>query len=83
MHEGRSKTKWPDSKHNSNPSMGIDVAPYPIDWNDIKRFYHFGGFVQSRAESLGIKLRWGGDWDSDRDLNDQTFMDLVHFELEE
>ena len=81
--DGRSKTEWPNSKHNSSPSKAVDVAPYPIDWSDTNRFYHFGGFVQSRAESLGFRVRWGGDWDSDRDLGDQTFMDLVHFELME
>lgn len=30
--EGRSKVKWPNSKHNSQPSRAIDAAPYPIDW---------------------------------------------------
>jgi peptidoglycan L-alanyl-D-glutamate endopeptidase CwlK len=59
------------------------VAPYPIDWNDTKRFYHFAGFVLGVAKSskIAIPIRWGGDWDSDNDLNDQTFMDLVHWEL--
>lgn len=25
---GRSKTKWPNSKHNTSPSLAIDIAPY-------------------------------------------------------
>ena len=33
------------------------------------------------AQDLDIPIRWGGDWDSDNNLNDQNFMDLVHFEL--
>ena len=78
---GKSKVQFPNSKHNSQPSMAVDVAPYPIDWNDTNRFYHFGGYVQGVADRMGIGIRWGGDWDSDNDLNDQTFMDLVHFEL--
>jgi len=45
------------------------------------RFYHFAGFVQGIAESKGIKLRWGGDWDSDRVFDDSNFRDLPHFEL--
>lgn len=45
------------------------------------RYYHFAGIVQGVAEHLGTPVRWGGDWDSDRDLDDQTFNDLVHFEL--
>ena len=29
--EGRSKLKFPQSKHNRSPSMAVDCAPYPID----------------------------------------------------
>ncbi len=64
-------------------SRAVDVAPYPLDWNDIKRFYHFAGFVQGIALGLGIKIRWGGDWDSDNDFKDNSFNDLPHFELAE
>ena len=78
---GRSKVQWPNSKHNQFPSLAVDAAPWPIDWNDTQRFYHFGGFVLGVALVLDIPLRWGGDWDMDNDLNDQTFMDLVHFEI--
>lgn len=63
------------------PSLAVDVAPFPIVWGDTERFYAFGGFVVGVATVLGIKLRWGGDWDSDRDLKDQRFIDLPHFEL--
>jgi len=80
---GKSKVKYPNGKHNQRPSKAIDVAPYPIDWNNTKRFYYFAGIVKAAAYSLGLKIRWGGDWDSDNDLNDQAFMDLVHFELED
>ena len=79
--EGKSKTPWPRSKHNALPSMAVDAAPYPIEWTDLKRFYHFAGFVLGMAASMGLKLRWGGDWDGDRDLNDQSFNDLPHFEI--
>jgi peptidoglycan L-alanyl-D-glutamate endopeptidase CwlK len=80
--EGRSKLTYPFSKHNKMPSQAIDLAPYPIDWEDEKRFYYFAGIVRGVAHSLGIRIRWGGDWDSDNDLNDQSFDDLVHFELQ-
>lgn len=81
VHEGKSKTPWPQSKHNTIPSSAVDVAPYPIQWNNLKRFYHFAGFVLGVAKEMNIKIRWGGDWDSDMDLDDQDFNDLVHFEL--
>ncbi len=80
----RTKVKFPNSKHNAKPSNGIDVAPDPVRWsNDRKnlaRFYHFAGYVKAVAEIMDIKIRWGGDWDGDRDFSDQTFDDLVHFE---
>jgi len=84
---GKSKTHWPDSKHNQSPSLAIDVAPYPIDWSDTKRFCVFAGRFLDTAERLleeGVithKVRWGGDWDRDSSTTDQTFNDLVHFEL--
>ena len=33
------------------------------------------------ALGMGIKLRWGGDWDGDWQTRDNTFDDLPHFEL--
>ena len=78
---GKSKVKYPNSKHNSSPSRAVDVAPYPIKWQDTDRFYFFAGYVKGIASQMGIELRWGGDWDSDTEVGDQTFMDLPHFEL--
>ena len=78
----KSKLKYPDSKHNKIPSQAVDVVPYPIDWKNINRFYYFGGYVKRIAEELNIKIKWGGDWDSDTLTDDQTFMDLPHFELD-
>lgn len=78
--KGASKTKYPNSKHNSLPSLGVDAALYPIDWNDVGRHYMFVGIVRERARELGIPIRCGADWDSDFATNDQTFNDLVHFE---
>lgn len=83
FHEGRTKidgiTKL--SKHNSFPSLAVDIAPYPIDWTDIERFRFLDGFVLGVAGMMGLKIRWGGDWDLDGSFRDQTFNDLPHFEL--
>lgn len=81
VQKGLSKTHWPDSKHNKVPSLAVDVAPWPIDWNDTQRFYHFAGFVKGIAAMMNIPIRQGCDWDGDSDLKDQTFMDLPHVEL--
>jgi len=79
--DGKTKVKYPDSKHNWVPSRAVDVVPYPVDWNNLNRFYVFGGYVKGIANKLGIKIRWGGDWDNDNDITDQNFNDLPHFEL--
>lgn len=85
--QGKSKVKWPNSKHNvedpDDLSKAFDLAPYPIDWEDERRFRILGGVVKAVAHEMGINIRWGGDWDGDMDLDDQTFNDLVHFELNE
>ncbi len=78
---GNSKTPWPESKHNSNPSMAVDVVPFPILWDEPKRFIYFAGIVKGVAASMNIRIRWGGDWDNDNDMKDQSFMDFPHFEL--
>lgn len=84
---GTTTLHWPHGKHNSNPSTAIDVAPYPLDWKNLKRFYHFSGFVLGIAEQLKAQgkmtrsIRCGADWDGDKDLDDQKFNDLVHYEL--
>lgn len=75
------------SKHNEKPSMAIDIVPYPVNWKDTNRMYHFAGFVKATALMLqrsGLmkhEVRWGGDWDNDTEVDDQSFMDLPHFEL--
>ncbi len=89
-------TRTLDSRHlpdDSGLSSAVDVAPYPVVWPNREamtdgewmkayaRFYLFAGFVLAVAASMGIRLRWGGDWDGDKTLSDQTFDDLVHFEL--
>ncbi len=79
--QGASKVFWPRSKHNTSPSRAVDVAPYPIDWTDRDRFHHFAGYVDGIANSMGISIRWGGDWDHDHEFKDNSFDDLVHFEL--
>lgn len=78
---GKSKLKFPQSKHNHSPSLAVDIAPYPIDWKNRERFSYLAGIVIATANEMDIALRWGGDWDKDGDLTDNHFDDLVHFEL--
>jgi peptidoglycan L-alanyl-D-glutamate endopeptidase CwlK len=80
--EKKSKVKWPNSKHNRVPSFAVDIAPYPIDWGDLNRFVFLAGHMMQAAHKLGIKIRWGGNWDGNNIIiRDQKFNDLPHFEL--
>lgn len=84
--EGCSKLVYPTSKHNKKPSWASDVVPWflntpHIRWDDREAFYCFGGFVLGVAAMMGIDLRWGGDWNMNQDVHDQSFFDLPHFEL--
>ncbi len=69
----RSKVRWPNSKHNQSPAQAVDVAPYPIDWNDKDRFIEFAGFVMGVASQMHISIRWGGNF--------KSFFDGPHFEI--
>ena len=83
VEEGKSQVRWPDGKHNTVPSKAVDVCPYPIGWDDRERQTLFAGFVLASAKAMGIELRWGGDWNRDTEVRDNTFDDLVHFEIVE
>lgn len=80
---GKSKVKYPDSQHNKVPSHAVDAYPYingRVSY-DLRQCFHFAGYVKGVADIMGLKIRNGGDWSMDNDVNDQTFIDLGHFEL--
>ena len=79
--KGKTKVKYPNGRHNANPSNAADVVPYPIDWNDRERFHLFAGFVLGIAKSMEINIRWGGDWNMNFEVDDNQFDDFPHFEL--
>ena len=81
--EGKSKVRYPNGRHNANPSRAVDITPYPVDWEDRERQTLFAGFVIGLATSMGINIRWGGDWDKDFKVQDNKFDDFPHFELKE
>ena len=81
--EKRTKVKYPNGRHNSNPSKAVDVTTYPVDWEDRDSQTGFAGFVIGIAKQMGLYIRWGGDWDQDTQTKDNRFDDLVHFEIKE
>jgi hypothetical protein len=72
--DGKSFLKFPESKHNKKPSMAVDIAPYPIDWDNIKRFIKLSEHIKQTAKDLNISIWYGGDWKS---LKDSPHYELV------
>lgn len=66
---GKSKTM--NSKHLNG--LAVDLIPFPIDWNNIKRFKELSLIIKRIALNNNIKIRWGGDW--------KSFKDYPHYEL--
>ena len=70
--------KWPDKLYQLDAKQAAKV---------LGRFYLLSGIVigiSSRLyneRKITSRIRWGGDWDMDGDILDQTFDDLTHFEL--
>ena len=89
--EGKSKLDGVYKKSKHQTGKALDISPYPIDWNDTKGFMYLAGLMIATAKKLGVKLRWGGDWNGDHKFSgranskrtdkSQTFDDLVHYEV--
>lgn len=72
FNRGASKLRYPESKHNTNPSLAVDIAPYPIRWTDKKKFVELSKIMKRIAKEKNINLVWGGDW---------KFVDMPHYEV--
>ena len=85
---GKSRVQWPNSRHNikklGDKSNAVDVAPCifgKVSWKKEHCIY-VAGVAQGVGRSIGVDLRWGGNWDMDGEpVTDQAFQDLVHYEL--
>jgi peptidoglycan L-alanyl-D-glutamate endopeptidase CwlK len=76
-------------------SHAIDAAPYPQHWDDelntkSRRVYtpweaqlfYFAGVVVGYGHAMGVKIRYGGDFNRNNNVMDSKFEDLDHFEYE-
>lgn len=59
----------------------VDLAPYPIDWNDLLKFDAIAKAMFGASKELGIPIRWGADWDQDGKPRERGETDSPHFEL--
>ena len=69
---GASRAHFGESLHNSKPSMAVDIAFWPISWQDLKEFHYMAGLVEGIASQMKIEIKWGGRF---------SFFDGPHFEL--
>lgn len=86
VQQGRSQVHWPHGKHNAFPSKAVDIQPYPYPTTNAalrEQLSYIAGIMVAMGHKLGVTIRWGGDWDSDGELSDNTFDDLFHFEVVE
>lgn len=76
-------------------SHAVDAAPFPQHWDDElntkkhrvytpweAQLFYFAGFVVGHAAALGVKIRYGGDFNRNNSVMDSNFEDLDHFEYE-
>jgi len=84
---GKSKLKWPQSKHNKKPSNAADVALWykekpHVRWDKkhLVDFAHLMGIIRGVAASMGYKVRCGFDWDMDGQGTDERWNDYPHVE---
>jgi len=71
--EKKSKLQWPLSYHNKLPSLAMDCVPHPLNWQDKASFDKMGAVMKEAAKTVGVKIKWGGDW--------PDFYDGPHVEL--
>lgn len=88
--QGRTKTgnivTWTmNSRHFIDKSTGyghaVDLLPDPYDWKDLSNFDAVAKAMFAAADELGVKIRWGRDWDGDGIVGEKGETDSPHFEL--
>lgn len=67
-------------------SLAVDVAPWyknvpHIRWNLKEDFILLAGHILGVARTMNVAIRWGGDWNRNNSVADESFLDLGHFEL--
>lgn len=75
-----------DAKHIVGPgcalSRAVDIIFDGSKPYDVSHLTYIAGVIMTVGRTRGIKLRWGGNWDQDKEIiTDQDFDDLPHFEL--
>ncbi|KQS55884.1 hypothetical protein ASG17_07490 [Brevundimonas sp. Leaf363] len=59
----------------------VDLLPSPYDWKATGPFDQVSRAMFEAAKQLGVKIRWGADWDQDGKPRERGESDSPHFEL--
>lgn len=81
FNSGKSRNRWPTSKHNAFPSNAVDIVPYPHGYEaSFKAFFELSTYILASASEQGVPLKWGGHWKNytGQGENDR---DWAHFEI--
>jgi len=77
------KVTWTlHSKHIEGTA--VDLVPVingKADWETLAHFNTLAKAVMQAAKELGVKVRWGADWDMDGIPREEGEHDSPHFEL--
>lgn len=69
------------SKHQSGDAIDLNVFVGSKMIDNKEMLCVVAGVMFACASELNIKIRWGGNWDSDGDIRDNKFNDLFHYEI--
>jgi peptidoglycan L-alanyl-D-glutamate endopeptidase CwlK len=69
------------SKHQSGDAIDLNVFVGSKMVDNKEMLCVVAGVIFACASELNIKIRWGGDWNSDGNILDNKFNDQYHFEL--
>lgn len=58
----------------------VDLLPAPYDWKATGPFDVMAKAMFAAAKELGVRLRWGADWDRDGKPRERGEGDSPHFE---
>jgi peptidoglycan LD-endopeptidase CwlK len=79
------KVTWTmNSKHRAQVDgfgHAVDLVPYPLDWNATSKFAAISKAMMAAAKDVGVKVRWGGNWDGDDRPGEKGEFDGPHFEI--
>lgn len=80
-------TKTLKSKHIIGHAVDLAVfemvnGQRNVDWSNLTNFRKIRDAMFAAADELGVKIRWGGDWNRNGKSEDEKFYDGPHFELD-